>query len=118
MTQEETAADPCAGSKHQWLKFLDALPRFPRKKIQETGFKFQNFFPRFPRLFCTRFRDKIVSMEFMRKYVHVARNIRPALTKEACEHVAEEYARLRAQEGLDQNNVAKVTEAWARRDGN
>ncbi len=54
----------------------------------------------------------------MRKYVHVARNIRPALTKEACEHVAEEYARLRAQEGLDQNNVAKVTEAWARRDGN
>ena len=46
----------------------------------------------------------------MRKYVHIAKSMKPALTKEACDHIAEEYAKLRSQESLDQNNMAKVGE--------
>ncbi len=47
-------------------------------------------------------------MKFMRKYIHIAKALKPALTKEACDHIAEEYAKLRSQESLDQNNMAKV----------
>ena len=50
-------------------------------------------------------------MKFMRKYIHVAHGLKPALTKEACDHIAEEYAKLRSQESMDQNNMAKVRRA-------
>jgi len=42
--------------------------------------------------------DKVVSMKFMRKYIHIARAIKPSLTKEASEAIAEEYSRLRSQD--------------------
>uniref|UniRef100_W5KR55 DNA replication licensing factor MCM3 n=1 Tax=Astyanax mexicanus TaxID=7994 RepID=W5KR55_ASTMX len=45
-------------------------------------------------------RDRIVSKEFMRKYIHVAKAISPVLTQEAANHIAEEYARLRNQDQL------------------
>ena len=67
---------------------------------------FAVFSPYFTNTFY--FRDKIVSMKFMRKYVHIAKNMKPELTKEACDHIAEEYAKLRSQESMDQNNMAKV----------
>ena len=41
---------------------------------------------------------KIVSSSFMRKYVHVARVLKPVLTREACDAISTEYAKLRAQE--------------------
>merc|ERR1712212_181327 len=34
----------------------------------------------------------------MRKYIHIARAIKPKLTKEASETIAEEYSRLRSQD--------------------
>ena len=43
--------------------------------------------------------------------MHVAHGLKPALTKEACDHIAEEYAKLRSQESMDQNNMAKVRRA-------
>ena len=46
----------------------------------------------------------------MRKYIHVARNIRPALTREAAEHLADEYSKLRNQEmGGTQSMIARVS---------
>ena len=42
--------------------------------------------------------DKIVSMEFMKKYIHIAKCIRPVLTQEASEMLANEYANLRASD--------------------
>ena len=52
-------------------------------------------------------RDKVVSKEFMRKYIHIAKVLTPVLTQEAANHIAEEYTRLRSQEqmGLD---IARV----------
>ncbi len=51
-------------------------------------------------------------MKFMRKYIHVARVIKPALTKEACDYIAEEYAKLRAQDNISDSNVAKVLKCF------
>lgn len=54
-------------------------------------------------------------MKFMRKYIHVARVIKPALTKEACDYIAEEYAKLRAQDNISDTNVAKVRAVYVKR---
>ncbi|XP_068564804.1 DNA replication licensing factor MCM3 [Cebidichthys violaceus] len=58
-----------------------------------------------------RKRDKIVSKEFMRKYIHIAKAVTPVLTEEAANHIAEEYARLRSQEqmGADMARTSPVT---------
>ncbi|KAJ8410306.1 hypothetical protein AAFF_G00202870 [Aldrovandia affinis] len=56
---------------------------------------------------------KIVSKEFMRKYIHVAKGITPVLTQEAANHIAEEYARLRGQEQLG-SDVARTSPVTAR----
>uniref|UniRef100_A0A3Q4HY77 DNA replication licensing factor MCM3 n=1 Tax=Neolamprologus brichardi TaxID=32507 RepID=A0A3Q4HY77_NEOBR len=55
-----------------------------------------------------RKRDKIVSKEFMRKYIHIAKAVTPVLTEEAANHIAEEYSRLRSQEQLGAD-LARVT---------
>ncbi|XP_029281864.1 DNA replication licensing factor MCM3 [Cottoperca gobio] len=56
-------------------------------------------------------RDKIVSKEFMRKYIHIAKGVSPVLTEEAANHIAQEYARLRSQEqmGADIARTSPVT---------
>lgn len=56
-------------------------------------------------------REKIVSKEFMRKYIHIAKAVTPVLTEEAANHIAEEYARLRSQEqmGADLARTSPVT---------
>ncbi|KAK9531107.1 hypothetical protein VZT92_010551 [Zoarces viviparus] len=58
-----------------------------------------------------RKRDKIVSKEFMRKYIHIAKSVTPVLTQEAANHIAEEYTRLRSQEqmGADMARTSPVT---------
>ncbi|XP_018590589.2 DNA replication licensing factor MCM3 isoform X2 [Scleropages formosus] len=58
-------------------------------------------------------RDKVVSKEFMRKYIHVAKSITPVLTQEAANHIAEEYSRLRSQEQLA-SDVARTSPVTAR----
>ncbi|XP_072028727.1 zygotic DNA replication licensing factor mcm3-like [Amphiura filiformis] len=54
-----------------------------------------------------RRRGKIVSMEFMRKYIHIAKSIKPVLTREAADCIADEYSKLRSQEATA-NNVART----------
>uniref|UniRef100_A0A3Q3GE60 DNA replication licensing factor MCM3 n=1 Tax=Labrus bergylta TaxID=56723 RepID=A0A3Q3GE60_9LABR len=58
-----------------------------------------------------RKKEKIVSKEFMRKYIHIAKAVTPVLTEEAANHIAEEYSRLRSQEqmGADIARTSPVT---------
>lgn len=62
------------------------------------------------------FRDKIVSKEFMRKYIHIAKAVTPVLTEEAANHIAEEYSRLRSQEqmGADIARVSRTRRTHSR----
>ncbi|KAM3860931.1 DNA replication licensing factor MCM3 [Diretmus argenteus] len=60
-----------------------------------------------------RKRDKIVSKEFMRKYIHIAKAVTPVLTQEAANHIAEEYSRLRSQEQLAAD-IARTSPVTAR----
>uniref|UniRef100_A0A3Q2QDU8 DNA replication licensing factor MCM3 n=1 Tax=Fundulus heteroclitus TaxID=8078 RepID=A0A3Q2QDU8_FUNHE len=53
-------------------------------------------------------KDKILSKEFMRKYIHIAKMITPVLTEEAANHIAEEYSRLRSQEQVAAD-IARVS---------
>ncbi|XP_077367431.1 DNA replication licensing factor MCM3 [Festucalex cinctus] len=58
-------------------------------------------------------REKIVSKEFMRKYIHIAKAVTPVLTEEAANHIAEEYSRLRSQEQLG-TDIARTSPVTAR----
>lgn len=51
--------------------------------------------------------EKIVSIDFMKKYIHIAKAIKPQLTKEASDIIAEEYTKLRTFD-LEQNDVSRV----------
>ncbi|XP_019758103.1 DNA replication licensing factor Mcm3 isoform X1 [Dendroctonus ponderosae] len=51
--------------------------------------------------------DKILSVDFMRKYIHFVKILKPQLTDEASEIIAEEYSRLRSEEMLE-NDVART----------
>ncbi|NXX93370.1 MCM3 factor, partial [Centropus bengalensis] len=60
-----------------------------------------------------RRKEKIVSMEFMRKYIHVAKMIKPVLTEESASYIAEEYSRLRSQ-SLESSDIARTSPVTAR----
>ncbi|NXF09960.1 MCM3 factor, partial [Smithornis capensis] len=60
-----------------------------------------------------RRKEKIVSMEFMRKYIHVAKMIKPVLTEESASYIAEEYSRLRSQ-SLMNSDIARTSPITAR----
>lgn len=47
-------------------------------------------------------------MQFMRKYIHIAKGMKPILTRAASDYIAEEYAKLRNQDNLTQDNIARV----------
>ncbi|XP_019876748.2 DNA replication licensing factor Mcm3 [Aethina tumida] len=57
--------------------------------------------------------DKILSVEFMRKYIHFVKILKPALTEEASEIIADEYSKLRSEDIMD-NNVARTQPVTAR----
>ena len=44
----------------------------------------------------------------MRKYIHIARIMKPKLTIEACEAIADEYSRLRSEDNVE-SDVARVS---------
>lgn len=54
-----------------------------------------------------RTTHKFVSRLFMKKYVHVAKAVKPVLTREACDVISTEYTKLRAQETVSADK-AKV----------
>ncbi len=51
---------------------------------------------------------------FMRKYVHLAKGLKPQLTKEAADLISEEYTKLRNQENLESDNMARTQPVTAR----
>jgi DNA replication licensing factor MCM3 len=51
--------------------------------------------------------DKILSVDFMRKYIHFMKILKPVLTEQASEIIANEYSKLRSEDLLD-NDVARV----------
>lgn len=55
------------------------------------------------------FRDRIISMKFMRKYVNVAKDMKPVLTRAAADFIADEYSKLRNQDNLQQESIARVS---------
>lgn len=57
--------------------------------------------------------EKILSVEFMRKYIHIAKCMKPKLTEQACEAISNEYSRLRSQEALE-SDVARTQPITAR----
>lgn len=57
--------------------------------------------------------DKILSVDFMRKYIHIAKCLKPKLTEQACEVIANEYSRLRSEESLE-SDVARTQPVTAR----
>uniref|UniRef100_A0A8C6X0E1 DNA replication licensing factor MCM3 n=1 Tax=Neogobius melanostomus TaxID=47308 RepID=A0A8C6X0E1_9GOBI len=58
-------------------------------------------------------REKIVSKEFMRKYISIAKAVTPVLTAEAANHIAEEYSRLRSQDQMG-TDIARTSPVTAR----
>ncbi|XP_043855599.1 DNA replication licensing factor MCM3 isoform X1 [Dromiciops gliroides] len=58
-------------------------------------------------------KEKTVSAAFMKKYIHVAKIIKPVLTQEAASHIADEYSRLRSQDSMS-SDVARTSPVTAR----
>ncbi|XP_005377713.1 PREDICTED: DNA replication licensing factor MCM3 [Chinchilla lanigera] len=58
-------------------------------------------------------KEKMVSAAFMKKYIHVARIIKPVLTQESAAYIAEEYSRLRSQDSMS-SDTARTSPVTAR----
>nr|XP_010972179.1 DNA replication licensing factor MCM3 isoform X1 [Camelus bactrianus] len=58
-------------------------------------------------------KEKMVSAAFMKKYIHVAKIIKPVLTQESGAHIAEEYSRLRSQDSVS-SDTARTSPVTAR----
>ncbi|XP_041696161.1 MCM3 minichromosome maintenance deficient 3 (S. cerevisiae), like [Coregonus clupeaformis] len=50
-------------------------------------------------------KEKVVTMEFIRKYIHVAKLVKPVLTQEASDHIAEEYSKLRSHDQVNSESA-------------
>jgi DNA replication licensing factor MCM3 len=61
----------------------------------------------------TRSKDRVLSPEFVKKYIEIAKCMKPSLTEEACEMIGEEYAKLRSQD-FDNSDVARTQPVTAR----
>lgn len=57
--------------------------------------------------------DQILSVQFMRKYIHMAKCLKPKLSTQACELIANEYSRLRSQDQSD-SDMARTQPVTAR----
>lgn len=57
-----------------------------------------------------------MSAAFMKKYIHVAKIIKPVLTQESGTYIAEEYSRLRSQDSMS-SDTARVSADGADRPG-
>ncbi|KAG5849873.1 hypothetical protein ANANG_G00076310 [Anguilla anguilla] len=50
-------------------------------------------------------KEKVVTMEFIKKYIHVAKLVKPVLTQEASDHISEQYARLRSHDQVNSESA-------------
>ncbi|KAM9233705.1 DNA replication licensing factor MCM3 isoform 2-T2 [Dugong dugon] len=58
-------------------------------------------------------KEKMVSAAFMKKYIHVAKLVKPVLTQESAAYIAEEYSRLRSQDSMS-SDTARTSPVTAR----
>lgn len=49
--------------------------------------------------------ERILSANFMKKYIYVAKLMKPKLTEEACELIADEYSILRSEDELESDRA-------------
>ncbi|XP_050537299.1 DNA replication licensing factor MCM3 [Daktulosphaira vitifoliae] len=49
--------------------------------------------------------EQILSSQFMKKYIHIAKCVKPVLTEEASDVISEEYSRLRSQEAVESDTA-------------
>lgn len=61
----------------------------------------------------TRSKDRVLAPEFVKKYIEIAKCMKPTLTEEACEMIGEEYAKLRSQD-FENSDVARTQPVTAR----
>nr|KAJ3422888.1 MCM DNA helicase complex subunit [Polyrhizophydium stewartii] len=53
---------------------------------------------------------EILSIPFLKKYIYVAKNMKPVLTKEACDYISRQYAELRSREDGKQDKYRSDAE--------
>lgn len=53
-------------------------------------------------------KQKFVNLMFMRKYIHLAKTLKPQLTKDAADLISEEYTKLRSHDHLEQDHMART----------
>ncbi|OQR68674.1 DNA replication licensing factor Mcm3-like [Tropilaelaps mercedesae] len=58
-------------------------------------------------------KDKRVSLQFLKKFIHLARQVKPTLTDEACRIITEEYPRLRSFDS-EHSDMARTQPITAR----
>ncbi|XP_050677836.1 DNA replication licensing factor Mcm3 [Leptidea sinapis] len=58
-------------------------------------------------------KEQYFSTKFMKKYLHIAKLIKPKLSQEACDVIADEYAKLRNQDMME-SDVARTQPVTAR----
>ncbi|XP_067240219.1 DNA replication licensing factor MCM3 [Chanodichthys erythropterus] len=93
---------------------IDALATEDPNVVQEEEEELQVYEKHNPLLHGSKkLKDRVVSKEFMRKYIHVAKALSPVLTQDAANHIAEEYSRLRSQEQLG-SDIARTSPVTAR----
>merc|ERR1711874_202664 len=61
-----------------------------------------------------RGNERLLHLDFVKKYIEVAECIKPVLTEEACEMIGEEYSRLRSQDFEGGDNNARTQPVTAR----
>ena len=60
-----------------------------------------------------RSKDRLLAPEFVKKYLEIAKCMKPSLTEEACEMIGEEYSKLRSQD-FESSDVARTQPVTAR----
>lgn len=58
--------------------------------------------------------ERMLHLDFVKKYIEVAKIIKPVLTEEACEMIGEEYSRLRSQDFEGGDSVSRTQPVTAR----
>ncbi|XP_051954877.1 zygotic DNA replication licensing factor mcm3-like [Xyrauchen texanus] len=93
---------------------VEALATEDPDAVQEEEEELQVYEKHNPLLHGSKkLKGRVVSKEFMRKYIHVAKVLSPVLTQGAADHIAEEYSRLRNQEQLG-SDIARTSPVTAR----
>lgn len=68
---------------------------------------FKNIYLTFKIKFYLR-NFKIINIQFIKKYIHITKTLKPNLTKKTTEYITKKYAKLRNQNNIQNNNITKI----------